>query len=385
MKVLHVIQYLGDVVGGPPRALATLARAQAARGDDVIVLPCSRSPGQLTLPVGKTGTLTVLPEAVDARLLWYNARLKSLLQETARDRDIVHVHGTWRYHLLGAASVARKNGTPYIVRPAGNLGDVCFRHKSYLKLPYFELFERGVFDRAAAVHCTSRKEQDEIRPLKLNVRTFVIPQAIEDDLTRAAPDDATLQSLCPQLTEGRRIIAYVGRISFIKRIDVLLEAFIRLAAEFPDWDLVLAGPPEDPRISAALSSRVAESGMLSRVLLPGMLRGAAKTALLRRASIFAQPSMHENFGISVAEALTFGLPCVVSSGVALAADISDADAGIVCESEVPAFELALHTLLAHEDRRARCGEAARALAQQFAPSRVADALHQEYLRCIHRN
>ncbi len=36
MKILHVIADLDERVGGPPRNVATLARAQADRGDDIV-------------------------------------------------------------------------------------------------------------------------------------------------------------------------------------------------------------------------------------------------------------------------------------------------------------------------------------------------------------
>ena len=54
-----------------------------------------------------------------------------------------------------------------------------------------------------------------------------------------------------------------------------------------------------------------------------------KRDLLASASAFVLPSYSENFGLAVAEALAAGLPCVVSRGVALSAEIEKAGAGIV--------------------------------------------------------
>ena len=49
MMILHVIYGLAEIIGGPPVGLATLARAQAQRGDDVMVLPARRTSGKQTL------------------------------------------------------------------------------------------------------------------------------------------------------------------------------------------------------------------------------------------------------------------------------------------------------------------------------------------------
>jgi hypothetical protein len=59
MRILHVIYGLSDIMGDPPQGLATLARAQAARGDDVVVLPCPHTEGPQTLAVGRHGNLVV--------------------------------------------------------------------------------------------------------------------------------------------------------------------------------------------------------------------------------------------------------------------------------------------------------------------------------------
>ncbi len=380
MKILHVILSLAERWGGPPRGLATLARAQAARGDDVVVLP-ARVDGEMTLAPGEYGSLRVEPPVTTSPLYWYNGALRQVLRELSRDRDIVHIHGTWRYHTLGAAAAAREYGIPYVIRPAGNLGEVTRGHKQYRKRAYFLLFERRALNRAAALHCCSLKEREEMAPLRLLPRAFVVPQPVETDLLSVEPDEAALLAMCPGLRLDRPLLAYHGRISFLKRVEVVLDAFARLAGEFPDWQLVLAGPHEDERITAALQERIRTGGLSERVWLPGMVRGAAKCALLSRATLYAFASRHENFGISVAEALMFGLPSVVSDGVALAADIDAAGAGLVGTSDVEVFESGLRRMMADGELRRRCGEAARRLARSYFPDQVAAALDAEYRRC----
>ncbi|NUQ48997.1 MAG: glycosyltransferase [Phycisphaerae bacterium] len=105
-------------------------------------------------------------------------------------------------------------------------------------------------------------------------------------------------------------------------------------------------------------------------------------ACLARADLFAQASKHENFGLSVAEALQFGVPCVASDGVALAADVQQHGAGLMCPPTVDDFTANLRTLMADETYRNRCAAAARRLAERFAPAAVAEALEREYRVCL---
>lgn len=382
MKVLHVIYGLEEFMGGPAYGLVTLARAQAARGDDVVVLPCSRLEGRMTIAPGRYGNLTVHEPPTSARLLWYNGPVKRTLRRLARDRDIVHIHGSWRYHLLAAAAAAREYDLPYIIRPYGNLGEVSRGHKSYRKRVYLFLFERRVYYRAAGIHCCSEKERSETEPLGLRARRFVVPQPVETDLLSVEPDTGALKRICPGLQADHRLLVFVGRIHFIKRLDWLLDAFVHLQREFPAWRLVLAGPHQDVEFTQRLHHTIRQAQLADRVFLPGMVRGAAKAALLARADLFAQPSMHENFGISLAEALMFGVPGVVAASVALAPEVAAAGAGLVWDGDVAALERSLRTLMQDDGARRACGARAAEMARRFAPEAVAEQLAREYQHCL---
>ncbi len=389
MRILHVIMSLAERWGGPPRALATLSRAQAERGDDVVVLPTRDDGGEVTIGPGSYGGLRVERPVTTSPLYWYHPAVKRALRELARESDIVHIHGNWRYHLLGAAAAAREYGVPYVVRPTGNLDSVCRHHKHLRKQVYFMLFERRAINHAAALHCASPKEYDELTPLALRPRKFIVPNPVQTELLSMAPDEAALLELCPGLRLDRPIVAYHGRIAFKKRVEIVLEGFARAAADFPDWQLVIAGPHEDEQIIASLRERIEAGDLERRVWLPGMVRGAAKSALLGRTQLYAFASSDENFGISVAEAMLFGLPCVVSAGVALAADIERAGAGMVVPGDadcfVDSFAGAMRAMMSDAEQRRRCGQAARDLARTYLPESVAAALDVEYRRCIGRS
>jgi glycosyltransferase involved in cell wall biosynthesis len=249
-----------------------------------------------------------------------------------------------------------------------------------VKRPYFFLFERRVFNRAAAIHCTSNDELQQMAGLHLRARKFVVPNAVSA-AQPAAPSAERLKELCPTLRPEQKTVLYLGRITWIKKLDALLEAFIQIERTFPDWCLILAGTLEDSRIVERLRSSAAEAGISERLMMPGTVLGDAKTAMFNRADIFAQPSLHENFGASVAEALGYGIPCVVSSGVALAPDVLEAGAGLVCESTPAALAKCLQQLMGDQELRQKCGRQARQLAAKYQPENVAAQLDVEYQLC----
>ncbi len=367
MRILHVINGLSVTRGGPSATLAALATAQARRGHQVVVLSSMRQPAPLTLQPGVQGNLSVFEADTELDSKWHNPHVVTEVRRHAHECDIVHIHGSWRCHLIAAAKVCREYGLPYICRPAGNLGVVSVGHKWYLKRPYFFLVERPIFNRASAIHCTSQSELDQVARLKLRPRTFVVPNAVAMAEREAKAANGAIRQLCPQLEPHHHVILYLGRITWIKNLGALVEAFLRVHRTFPDWRLVLAGTLEDAGIVRHLQSLAAAQGIADRLMLPGTVLSDAKGALYQRADVFAQPSLHENFGASVAEALCYGLPCLVSDGVALAPDVEEFGAGLVCPSNSEALAGALARLMGDEELRKQSGQQALRLPRVTSP------------------
>lgn len=382
MRILHVISTLSESSGGPPAGLATLARQQAAKGNHVTILPVENGAGTTTLSAGTHDNLTVLPAVGDADALFRDPPFLAQLDQAAEDCDVVHVHNFWRYHTRAAEWAAFRRGVPCIIDPDGCLNRIPRNHRRLLKSAYYAVFEKRTVQRADAIHCHSRKEEIEIEQLGLATRCFVVPHPVDPKLLEIESDFDRLHELCPDFTESHKVILYLGRLCWIKRTDLLLEAFIRLHAEFPDWRLLLAGPYEDTDVVGYLRRRIREERIESKVAMPGMVSGGVKTAALRRASVFAQPSSHESFGISVVEGMLFGLPLVLSEGIALSTDVEEAGAGLVAPCELDPYAAALRTMLADDTLRDGIAQRSRALAERFMPATVADSMDVEYRRCL---
>ena len=108
--------------------------------------------------------------------------------------------------------------------------------------------------------------------------------------------------------------------------------------------------------------------------------GVAKQQLLEQASVFALPSFHENFGVSLVEAMAAGVPALVSRDVHLAEDINAAGAGWIVSPDRAAIAAGLREAVTDSDERARKGQAASRLATRFAWPIVAGSLKALYER-----
>lgn len=90
-----------------------------------------------------------------------------------------------------------------------------------------------------------------------------------------------------------------------KRLDLLIEAFFRVAGKHPQWSLVIYG---DGPLRPELEQMVAEKGLRERVHMPGWT--ARMSEEMANSDLFALSSAYEGFGNVIAESLAVGVPVV---------------------------------------------------------------------------
>jgi glycosyltransferase involved in cell wall biosynthesis len=322
-SILHLIRTLDPERGGPVTFVKQVAAVHAATGVRVAILTLDRNERHwLTdLPV------SVLECAPSRGKYGYNPSLEARLVELAGTFDTILVHGLWQFHGLCAMRVSARIGVPYFVFPHGML-DSWFRRsyplKHLKKQLYWVLAERRVLQGAKAVLFTSGNESRLAKATFLpeaRYRGRILPLGVEK--SPADPDrlgELFLKEF-PQL-RGRRFLLFLGRLHPKKGCDLLVRAMARLR---PPVDLVFAGPISNKEYASKLK-RSAEG---LPIVFAGMLHGDKKSGALALADALILPSHQENFGLAVAEALSFGTPALLSDQVSVAEDVLAAGAGLV--------------------------------------------------------
>jgi glycosyltransferase involved in cell wall biosynthesis len=151
------------------------------------------------------------------------------------------------------------------------------------------------------------------------------------------------------------LVVAVGRLVPVKRLDLLVDALVRLRRQVPDLTAVLAGEGyEMPRLRAL----VAQADAADWLQLPGKLHESELLDLYRRAWVVASASSHEGWGMTITEAAACGTPAVATRIPGHADAIDDGVTGRLVEGADDMVE-ALRSLLTDPDLRRRMGEAAR--------------------------
>ena len=195
-------------------------------------------------------------------------------------------------------------------------------HDMSLKmLPALHPFRRRLFgplhraslQRADAVITVSESaKQDILHHSSLSPkRVHVIYEAASPEF-RPFHDRPALETLRRRLGLGRRILLFVGTIEPHKNLVGLINAYhlLRQNDHIPH-QLVLAGIPGWGY--REVTQRIAQLGLEREILLTGYLPYQDLPLLYNLAEIFAFPSFHEGFGLPVLEAMSCGVPAVVSN------------------------------------------------------------------------
>jgi glycosyltransferase involved in cell wall biosynthesis len=153
-------------------------------------------------------------------------------------------------------------------------------------------------------------------------------------------------------------LLFVGNLSPIKGLDLLLESVARLPPSM--WRLTVAGSlTADSRHTRHLREWVSARGMASQVRLLGAVDGDGLRALYTTAQVFVMPFAHEGFGIAALEAMAFGLPVIGSAAGGVREFVRHAENGfLVAARDHEAVRRHLGVLHHDRDRLAAMGQAA---------------------------
>ncbi len=307
MRTVHVVPSITEEASGPSYSVLRLCESLIEVGDEVTLAALDLSPMRAIPRFMKVFPLGRGPK----RLGRSPEMLKWLLKETASSRlDFLHSHGMWQMSAVYPGWVSRATKTGLIVSPRGAFSRWAMSHGSPHKKIFWPAIQRPALRWAACFHATAESEYRDIRRLGFEQPVAIIPNGID----------------IPQFDERRggqaskknpRTLIFLGRIHPIKGIEHLLNAWCVVMNEFQDWRLMIVGTDEVYgeeggylRVVQALAARLG----LRRVEFLPPLYGPAKFAAYREAELFVLPTLSENFGIAVAEALASGTPAIVTKG-----------------------------------------------------------------------
>ncbi|ODU00626.1 MAG: glycosyltransferase [Planctomycetes bacterium SCN 63-9] len=293
-----------------------------------------------------------------------------------RSAEVVHMHGLWQVQTRRGARIARDARIPYLITAHGMAEPWALRHKRWKKALYLALVESRNLKKASCLHALSRPEIGHLRALAPDTPVCFVPNGVELEPFENLPDRSVLEQEYPELI-GKFVLLFFGRLHLKKGLDLLVEAFGRLANDHPELHIMLAG--RDNGAWADFRDRAEHLGLADRVTYVGHVSGERARQVWSRADAFALPSYSEGFSMAILEALACRLPSLITTACHFP-ELGMAGGAIVVEPEEESVMNGLRNLLEQTgDELRRMAENGRALVErQYTWDRQARRLVEVY-------
>jgi len=326
VRVLHVVTLHTPTndFGGPTRVALNLSRGLRAKGVDARIA---------TLGDGFTGPLPTEVEGVPSFV--HQARhvlpafevsgitspgLLAKARRMVRGADVVHVHLMRDLITLPFALIALETGVPLVVQTHGMIDPT---EKVFAKAVDL-LGMKRVLRNADAILYLTAMERDGVQA--------VVPDTPLDTFHRLV-NGVALQNRRPPREEGKPpTVLYLARVQARKRPEDFVSAMPAVLARHPDARFVLAGP-DTGQLTAPMQELAARLGVGHALECPGPLGHEDVLRRLREADVYVLPSVVEPFAVSILEAMSVGVPVVVTATGGLSPDVAAAGAGRITNSD----------------------------------------------------
>jgi glycosyltransferase involved in cell wall biosynthesis len=375
MRLLQVLPSIDPGIGGTAEAVRQLGM-QLVRIGSRVDLATVDNPTDTYIRQYPLNVIALGPAITNYR---YSSKLVPWLQANVGNYDAVIINGLWQFPSFAVWRVLRRRSIPYYVFPHGML-DPWFKRtyplKHAKKWLYWPWADYRVLRDARRVLFTCEEEQ------RLARRSFWLYLAREQVVGLGiGPPPTNGDELKERFLRANpalrscRVLLFMGRLHEKKGCDLLIEAFAKVASVHPDAHLVIAGAGSADMLPQ-LQDHARRLGLMQRISWPGMLLGDMKWGAMYCAEAFVLPSHQENFGIAVAEALSCGVPVLISDKVNIWREIEADGAGLVAPDSREGTERNLRTWLDldFQQRAAMRGRAAMCFQHRFAVTAAAAAL-----------
>ncbi len=264
----------------------------------------------------------------------YGVKLKGL-EEALQGSEMIHTHTYAAHHTDKAIKMASKLGIPSILTT--HLHPASHSHHKVLRAIY-----DSVIGKKALQRCTIIITMTEIEKEYISSR-FGIPK--EKMITIPSGIDLKIFKDLGYEREKNTIL-FVGRLSPVKRLDMLLMAVASVKKKVPDVKLRIIG--RDWGVKNQLVELTNQLNIKENVEFMGEISFEKLIEQYNRVKAFVLTSKYEALGVTIMEAIGCGTPVIVTSVGGTPEVVGNA--GILCEENEESVAKGIIEVLTNEEK-----------------------------------
>jgi glycosyltransferase involved in cell wall biosynthesis len=329
MRILFISSALHKEFGGPPVAVLGAALSLAKLGHQVTVFVF----GQSRMSVSTNNDFyeklkserieVIIAKSWKTRVYGGIGSISDIVNlfYKIKSNDIVSMHQVYNYQNIMYTLFCLITKIPFTVMPHGTLTKYQ-KNKHFLRKIFVKLIFVGfLLKQAKEIFVATQIEKNEMNS-SLKPKTVIVGLGILMPEIRKSVEEY----------ESGKVsfnFLYMGRIAPKKRLDIAIEAFYCLPEEVRTRSkLVICGSGDSDYIESMVN-RVNKFSLADRVDFKGWVSAEEKSMILNSSDCFLLTSEDENFAIAAGEALAYGVPCILSTQVALSSLVEKYNAGKV--------------------------------------------------------
>ena len=300
---------------------------------------------------------------------WKSFKLGDL-PEPFNKPDMVIFEEFFKIECCIVARQIESHGIPYIIVPR------CQMTKNYLKNKHLKkklasvlLFNHFVNKSSAVQFLTEQERADSQDFYKGNC--FVIPNGIN------------LQDERAHISTNPVIGTFIGRYSiWQKGLDLFLEAVDKEKGLLKNNNVIfeLYGPDDRTSSSESVCAIIRERELSELVKVNGPVFDEEKKHVLLNSSFFIHTSRFEGMPMSVLDALSYGVPCLVTQGSNIREVIEDNGAGWGADNSVQSIQQALISMCNSISDMQKMSTYAKKVAKMFSWREISKKSHEVYIK-----
>lgn len=303
---------------------------------------------------------------------------------TRRHFDVLHAHSPLSVGLLAYLTASTKR-LPLIYTYHTSITDYTHYVKfiggtSVMKYAarWFSAASTNLGDQIVV---PSPKFERLLHEQKVRRNIHVVPNGIDLSSFQTAKNPGSIRRKLG-IKPDAPILLTVGRMDPEKRLDFVVDAFVRIAGNNPDVHLVFAG---DGSARKSIESQALGTKVKDRIHFLGMVARAELPDVLHDADLFLSASTTEVHPISVIEAIASGLPIVAVKDEAFEGMIENDQNGYMVPLNLETYADTISALLTDREKLTRFGKHSAALSEKYSIEGQVKALEKLYMEAILQN
>lgn len=263
---------------------------------------------------------------------------------------------------------------PYIIIPRGELTGYAQKKSQIKKCIANMLICKKFAKNAVAIHYLTEQEKKDSGNC-WNANTIVIPNGVSG---HAVPK--------MEFNGDEINVVSIGRIEkYQKGLDLMLGAIATIKQELLNGGVKfrIYGPDNDGQLDE-LSKCVSKFEIEELVTFYGPVFGEDKQKVLQNSDVFIMTSRFEGHPTALIEALSYGLPCLVTEGSNMREEIKQCDAGWTADTSIDSIAYALLQMMKEKEKIQTKQKNAVKLAKKYEWTTLAQKSHNEYMKLVKR-